>query len=188
MFKKGLIYKFTGSEVSEYSKPDFIEIKMLTKKDILGDKFLSTKKDNLVKLIKEGHKCFGLWDKNNNKFFAYACLASQRDSTPPSHIKEIPKNSFWDHFTRVSQEYQGHGYQRLLLQERIKYLEKLYGKGFTFYSDTSANNIASRKNIIRSGLEECGVYTTLRIGTERTKPFYLHLFFWNKNKKHPLIK
>lgn len=184
---KSLIYKASSKDYEKYEIPEFIDFKILSKKDIEKDDFLSTKKENLLKLLEQKHIGFGLYDKDRKRFFAYACIATEKDSTPPPHIKEMPKGSFWDHFTRVSEDYQGHGYQKLLIQERRKYLENLYGKGIELYSDTSTDNIASRKNLLRSGFDEYGTYLTVRIGSERTKPFYYHWFFWDKKKKHPPI-
>lgn len=185
-YKTNLIYLYSGVSTYKFVVPDFVEIRELNNKNISKDKFLLSRRRDLSGLLKQGHQGFGLYDKNNNKFFAYAWIASQRDSTPPAHIKKMPEDSFWDHFTRVSEGYQGHGYQRLLIQERRIYLEKKYGGNIKLFSDTSIDNTPSRKNLLKMGFKEYGVYTSLFVRIA-FKSVFLYTN-WNKNKKHPTIK
>jgi len=72
---------YSGDSSSECVIPDFVEFKELDSHKITGDAFLSLRKRDFSELTKQGHEGFGLYDKN--KFFAYAWIASERDSTPP---------------------------------------------------------------------------------------------------------
>lgn len=159
-------------------------IKILSIKDIENDEWLKKDKEQLIKLIKKGHIGVVIFDKENNKAVARSFMALYPKR--PNHIPKIPKNSAWLHFGAVKEEYRGRGLLKNMLTFSIQFIRETEDK-IEIYTDTGKDNIPSRISQTRFGLIESGVYTVLKIGTQRFPLCCIQLAFWNKKIKHPKL-
>lgn len=181
-FTRQLVYKVPlDIEITETINPHY-ETRLLSLDDVENDEWLRKDKKALIRLIKIGHIGIVIFDKKNKKVAARSFIALNRKS--PNHIPKIPKNSAWLHCAAVKEEYRGHGLQNSLTMFAVQTIRKTVTDIFT---DTTKDNIPSRINQKKLGLIEYGVYSVLKIGTQRLPLGYVKLEFWNKKIKHPDI-
>ncbi len=181
-FTKQLVYKIPSNiKITEIANPNYI-IRFLSIEDIDNDEWLRKDRKSLIELIKKGHLGIVIFDNENQKIAARSFIALNGKSL--SHIPKTPKNSAWLHYAAVKNEYRGHGLQNNLTMFAVQMIWRIDDK-IDIYTDTGEDNKPSRINQKRLGLIECGVYTVLKIGTQRLPLCFVQLGFWNKKIKHP---
>lgn len=170
-------------------KPQIVgspEVKAIMMQDIATDSWLKEREVSFRRMLAEGHVGLQLIEPVSMHAVAYGWIAM--NGLRPDHIPEIPEKACWLHFDRVRDEYQGRGYHRLLIYERLKLIYTLYDpSNIDVYIDTSADNIASRINQLKMGFSECGVYHVWTVGTKRIPKLYWQRGRWNMKEKHPPI-
>ncbi len=177
-----LVYKYINTEININ---EIDKVKKLNKSDILKSKFLSERKDIFLNFLENKLIGFGIYNEKEKDFVGYSWLSIKNYSKKnPDQIKKLPEKSAWIFYQRVSENYQGHGYQKIMIQKSIDYVNKNF-KGYNIYIDTREDNIPSRKNILKSGFKEDGILTNFIIGSKRSKLTYIQINIWEKNKKHP---
>lgn len=182
--KKYLVCKVPlGIEDTKNGKDQYMA-KRISLDDIENNEWLKKDKKSLIKMIKSGHLGVVLFDKTTQIVVARGFIAINRKK--PNHIPRVPKDAAWLHYQGVKDEYQGQGLQKDLIMFSIQLIRKINNK-IDIYIDTEEDNIPSRINQSKLGLIENGVYTVLKIGTQRIPFAYIQLGFWNKNRKHPAL-
>ncbi len=184
-FIRQLVYKIPSNiTITEIDNPHYV-IRPLSLEDIDHDEWLRKDRKSLIELIKKGHQGIVIIDKENQKVAARSFIALNGKSL--GHIPKTPKNSAWLHFAAVKDEYRGHGLQNNLTMFAVQIIRKINDR-IDIYTDTGKDNIPSRINQKRLGLIECGVYTVIKIGTQRFPLCSVQLGFWNKKIKHPELR
>lgn len=158
--------------------------KCISLDDIENDEWLKKDKKSLIKMIKSGHLGVVVFDKVKQIVVARGFIAI--NGKKPNHIPKVPKDVAWLHYQAVKDEYRGQGLQKDLIMFSIQLIRELNSK-IDIYIDTGEDNIPSRINQNKLGLIENGVYTVLKIGTQRIPFGYIKLGFWDKNRKHPAL-
>lgn len=165
---------------------DFPEVKAITMQDMASDGLLKERQASFRRMLSEGHVGLQIVDPVSRLCIAYGWIAL--DGLKPDHIPEVPEKAAWLHFDRVRVGFQGNGYHRLLIYERLKLIYTLYNAGdIDVYIDTAAHNVASRINQLKMGFTECGVYHVWSVGSKRIPMLYWQFGRWNKEEKHPPI-
>ena len=84
---------------------------------------------------------FGIYNEKEKDFVGYSWLSIKNYSKKnPDQIKKLPEKLAWFFYTRVSENYQGHGYQKIMIQKSIDYVNKNF-EGYNIYIDTTEDNI-----------------------------------------------
>ncbi len=181
-FIRQLVYQIPSNiTITAIDNPNYV-IRPLSLEDIDNDEWLRKDRKSLIKLVKKGHLGIVIFDKENQKVAARSFIALYGKRL--SHIPRTPKNSAWLHYASVKDEYRGHGLQNNLTMFAVQMILKINDR-IEIYTDTGEGNIPSRINQRKLGLIECGVYTVLKIGTQRFPLCSVQLGFWNKKIKHP---
>lgn len=180
--KKCLVYQVPLSNVNAVNNNSQYVVRDISLDDIENDEWLKKDKKPLLKLIGSGHLGFVIFDKLKQTVAARAFIAI--NGKRPNHIPKVPKDVAWLHYAAVKEECRGQGLQNYMTIFLIKVIRKIDSK-MDIYIDTEEDNIPSRVNQKKLGLIEAGVYTVLKIGTQRISFGYIQLGFWNKNRKHP---
>ncbi len=184
--KEHLVYsapdKLPCKPLYKGSEPIFKNIEMI---DLEKDPWLSVRKIVFSRFLNEGHIGHHLVDPITGESVAYGWTAV--NGNKPGHLPSVPPGVCWSHYVRVRDAYQGRGYQRLLLFNRLLVVKERF-KDLKIFADTSRDNFASRINMDRMGFEEAGVYHVVTIGTKRVPYFYWQWGKWNREEKHsPLV-
>jgi hypothetical protein len=182
--KKCLVYKVPLSNVNIMNDNSRYIARDISIDDMENDEWLKKDKKSLLKLMESGHLGVVIFDKAKQTVAARAFIAL--NGKKPNHIPEVPRNVAWLHYAAVKEECRGQGLQNALTMFSIQLIRKINNK-IDIYIDTEEDNIPSRINQNKLGLIEKGVYTVLKIGTQRIPFGYIQLGFWNKNRKHPAL-
>ena len=134
--------------------------------------------------LKQRYEGVLLLDEENN-LIGYS-FWTKKGNLPPTNIPRIPSNAIWVFNSFILEEYRGKGYQKIIIQERDKFIQKKY-KDYGIYSDIYESNYASRKSVIKSGFVPNGVYYICIIGMRRNRFLNIRFGWWFKNKKHTEI-
>ena len=182
--KKCLVYKVPLDIVNTVNDNNRYIARDISLDDIENDEWLKQDKKSLLKLIESGHLGAVIFDKEKQTIAARAFVAI--NGKRPNHIPKVPKDVAWLHYAAVKKECRGQGLQNFMTKFLIQIIRKINGK-IDIYIDTEEDNIPSRINQKKLGLLEEGIYSVLKIGTQRIPFFCIQLGFWDKNKKHPAL-
>ena len=181
--KKYLVYKAPLSNVNTVYNNRYAA-RDISLDDLENDEWLKEDKRSLLKLIESGHLGVVIFDKEKQTVAARAFIAL--NGKKPNHIPKVPKEVAWLHYAAVKKECRGQGLQNVMTMFLIQFIRKLNSK-LDIYIDTGEDNMPSRINQNKLGLIENGVYTVLKIGTQRLPFGYIQFGFWNKKRKHPAL-
>ena len=182
--KKCLVYKVPLSYVNTVNENDRYIARDILLDDIENDEWLKKDKKALLKLIGSGHIGAVIFDKAQQTVAARGFVAM--NGKRPNHIPRVPKDVAWLHYAAVKEECRGQGLQNHMTMFLIQIIRKIDNK-IDIYIDTEEDNIPSRINQKKLGLKEEGIYTVIKIGTQRIPFSCIQLGFWDKNRKHPAL-
>lgn len=182
--KKNLVYKIPVNLIITQNSNDQYIAKIISLEVIESDEWLKKDINSFTDMIKSGHIGVVIFDKVKQTVAARGFIAI--NGAKPNHIPKIPKDTAWLHYQAVKDAYQGQGLQKELIMFSVQLINKINNK-IDIYLDTDVDNIPSRINQKKLQLIEAGIYTVIKIGTQRIRFGYILLGLWNKKKKHPAI-
>jgi hypothetical protein len=182
--KKYLVYKVPLSNIKTVNDNNRYIARDISLDDLENDEWLKKDKKSILKLIESGHIGIVIFDKAKQTVAARAFIAL--NGKKPSHIPKVPRAAAWLHYAAVKEEFRGQGLQNTMTMFIVQLIRKLNNK-LDIYIDTGQDNIPSRINQNKLGLIENGVYTVIKIGTQRIPFGYIQFGFWDKNRKHPIL-
>ena len=182
--EKYLVYKVPLKDVNTVNDNSRYIVRDISLDDIENDEWLKADKKSLLKLIRSGHIGAVIFDKAKQTVAARGFIAM--NGKRPDHIPKVPKDVAWLHYAAVKEECRGQGLQNYLTTILIQNISKIDNK-MDIYIDTEEDNVPSRINQKKLGLIEEGIYTVLKIGTQRIPFGCIQFGFWDKKREHPTL-
>ena len=146
---------------------DFEFSSQLINADIIEKHFIGARARLFQTLLRQGYQ--GMLLASDEAWMAYGWMATPV-TPPPIHLPLQQKGRYWIFYCHTAVNHRGQGHYQRILNLLLQEAARQGGVGQTMFIDTTVDNGASRKAILRVGFNSCGTIITLNL--PRCKPFY----------------
>lgn len=176
------IYRYAGVQPEEPGLPPGLEwdvaSAVLIKRVFSGDE---PRCGALIKLLQRGAQ--GIIIHDGCEWAAHGFISPPGIALPRHLHANIVQAFWWFFYMHTRPEWRRKGLQKACIQLGIGLVHKLFGQSDLIMSDTSINNIPSRRAFLRTGFEPAGIIRVqeLRLPKLGIYPLYSR---WSEGENH----